>query len=394
MKRIWTKVGALALAGITAFNVFIPFATATDADPTKLGENVTSSEQIKTTDDRFTVESMTLDFGRITELGRSYTKEIVIKNNTSNDVIIDASTQKKDGMGDSSSKLVDWIAFVGGVSHFNVAAQGTRSLNVRILVPEDAIAGSQYANVVLTDANGYSLTVMAKADVAGEGLKYASEVSNSWLDPVRLDETVNAGATVKNTGTAGFSSTYQIKSKSIFGAMDWTILKEETSEIAPGQEYKFSDDSKLGYGIFSIEQRVTFVNSEGRMVESLLSRTVINLPWWGLAIAGGVIVLLIIIIVVAKRRKKSKASEKMKKAEKKSRKADIDRIERAEEAAISKNKKAVKEEKAKKEAEAEEDDEIEEIAEQLEEADNSLDDDAEFDSEEAVPIKVRINKKK
>ena len=264
--------------------------------------------------DHFAVESSTLDFGRVTELGRSYTKQIVIDNGTNSDVIVDATVEKYTEAGGESQELADWIAFVGGASHFSVAKGASYNLSVRAVVPSDATPGSQYALVKLTDTNSYTAEVVVRLDIAGDDLKYNSEVSGAWIDPVHLDENLSASATVKNTGTAGFTAAYQIKSKGFFGG-DWQVVQESTAEVLPGKEYSFKDTSKLGFGIYNVEQRVTYVNSEGRMVESLITRVVFNLPWWALAIAGGVILLVIIVLAIAKK-KGSKKSDEPKELEK------------------------------------------------------------------------------
>ena len=266
--------------------------------------------------DHFAVEANTLDFGRVTELDRSYTKQIVVVNDTDNDVIIDATVEKYTEANADSQELADWIAFVGGVSHFSVAKGEKHSLSVRAVVPSDATSGSQYALVKLTDANGYAAEVVVKLDIAGNDLKYGSEVAGAWIDPVHLDENLSASATVKNTGTAGFTAQYQIKTKSFFGG-DWTVAQESSAEVLPGKEYNFKDNSKLGFGVFNVEQRVTFVNSEGRMVESLITRIVVNLPWWVLAIVGGAILLVIAIVIIRKKgSKKTSAPKELEKAPK------------------------------------------------------------------------------
>lgn len=389
MKSVWTKVGAVALAGVAILNACIPYAVAaTDTEPVIAG---TKDESAKVVEEFFSVADYTLDFGRVSELGRSYTKTITVRNNTTNDVIIDASVSAFEGdAADNNRKLSQWIAFVGGVTHFNVAAGGTREVNVRVALPEDAPAGSQYANITLTDANGHAEKVMVKMDVAGDGLKYNSEVSGAWIDPVHLDDSLNGRVAIKNTGTAGFTSTYQIKAKNVFGGMDWIIIKETSEEVFPGKQVEFSVSDKLGFGVYTVEQRVTFVNAEGRISESMLSRTVINIPWWLLVAVGGFIILLIIVITVLKRRHRAKNADKMARAERKVHKAEIARIEKAEEKAIAKEKKAA----SKKEKD--EDEEIAEIAGQLDDAQSEEpvgDDDAIFDEEEATPIKIVVKKR-
>lgn len=398
MKSVWTKVGAVALAGVVIANAFIPYAFATDVAP--VAEEKTTAEVAEF----FTTESKVLDFGRITEPGRSYTKAIIVKNNTAKDVIIDASTSVYADVAEGNQKLTEWIAFVGGITHFNIAAGASREVNIRVVVPADAPAGTQYSNVELVDANTHKEVVLAKIDIAGDDLKYGSEVVDPYIEPVRLDDTLKGRVTVKNIGTAGFTSTYQIRAKNFFGGMDWEVIKQTEEEVFPGKQVEFSCDGQLGFGVYSIEQRVTFANAEGRMVESLLSRTVINLPWWSLAIAGGVLFLIILIAVVAKRRKHSKKNQdKLRRAERKMRKAEIARVERAEGKALKKDVDEDDRRMSDKEAqdaieefseeESDTDDEIENITRKLEEEDDGpVDDDAEYDEEEAIPIKVNIKK--
>ena len=331
MKGVWTRAGIAALAVIMIANAFVPYAFALSiASPA--GEESASKEA-----EFFTIESGVLDFGRINEPGRSYTKAIVVKNNTANDVIVDASTSVYADAAESNQELTGWIAFVGGMTHFNIAAGASREVNVRVIVPAGAPAGTQYSNIELIDANAHKEVVLVKIDVAGDGLKYDSEVVDSYIEPIRLDDTLVGRATVKNTGTAGFSSVYQIRAKSVFGGMDWEMVEQAEEEVFPGKQVEFRCDNQLGFGIYSVEQRVTFANAEGRMVESFLSRTVINLPWLGLAIAGGVLFLIIFILVAVKCRKRSKKDQdRLRRAERKLRKAEIARVERAEGKALEK----------------------------------------------------------
>ncbi len=402
MKSVWTKVGAVTLAGIVLANALIPYAFATDATSSNGDAEVEANQKIINTSDFFTVESATLDFGRISELGRSYTKQITVRNNTANDVIIDASVKKYDGVAESNQALADWVAFVGGKTHFSIATGESRDVSVRILVPAEAVAGTQYATITLTDSNKHSVDVLVKVDIAGDDLKYGSEVTGEWVDPVRLDDRLIGRVTVKNTGTAGFTSTYQIRVKNFFGGMDWNVIKQENKEVYPGSQADFSVSDTLGFGVYSIEQVVTFVNNEGKLIEKSLSRTVVNLPWWSLAIAGGVIILLIVVIATIKRRKRNKGSDELRSAERKARKADIARIENAEKKALSDKKGKAADESdddlaAIEEFSEEIDDSadgLNKITESLEEAESEPVDDASFDEEEAVPIKVKVKKKK
>ena len=86
---------------------------------------------------------------------------------------------------------------------------------------------------------------------------------------------------------------------------------------------------------------MTFVNADGRIIESKITRIVINMPIWLLFAIGGVIILIVVLVIVIKKYKKNK-----------NRKKDDDEEEKPAE---------------KKEADDEGDDEIAEIAEKLEE---------------------------
>ena len=311
MKKFFAIIVAFAIACMAAAPASACYGdhssgpTATDCGATEQAEKIL---------DHFSIDS-TLDFGRITELDRSYTKYLTVSNFTKNDVIVDATVEAYAEADGKSQELSDWIAFVGGVSHFSVAKGSNYTLGVRAVVPSDAVPGSQYALIKLTDASGYAAEVIARLDIAGDGLKYDSEVSGAWIDPVHLDENLNATATIKNKGTAGFTASFQIKSKGFFGG-DWQVIAEESAEVLPNKEYSFRNDSKLGFGVYNVEQRVTYVNSEGRMVESLTTRIVVNLPWWAIAIAGGVLLLIIIVVIIAKKKGKNRNNDEPKKIEK------------------------------------------------------------------------------
>ncbi len=334
MKKIVSSISAIALAGVMAISAFSPYVSALDLVPPAEMSEESSTQSTKA----FSVDSSTLEFGRINELDRSYTKVIEVKNNTDAEIAIDVKVEKYADADDKNAQMADWIAFVGGATHFTIAKDGgTTNVKVRVMVPKTVDAGTQYANVVI-DGAGMSEVVRVKADIAGDGFKYDSEAFDDRVDPVHIDDKLGAHASVKNTGTAGFTSTYQIKTKNVLSGAELSVLTEESKEVAPGKEVSFGNTSVLGYGIYYVEQRVTFVNKDGIKNEKLISRTVINLPWWALVIAGGVILLIIVLIIVIKHKKKSKkrkAQAEMKKVERKAKADEVDRIERAEEEAIA-----------------------------------------------------------
>ncbi|MBR5419378.1 hypothetical protein IK110_03980 [Candidatus Saccharibacteria bacterium] len=355
MKKITASIASLAIA----FLIAVPASACIGSDgQTTKGTDGAETNCIRPeieTQEHFSVDENELDYGRASELDRSYTKTLTVTNNTGKDVIIDMTAEKN-----GKFALADWVAFVGGSTHFTIHDGASNSIGVRVYVPSDATAGSQYATIKISDANGYEYEVLAKIDIAVDGFSYNSEVTSSWVNPVNLSDKNVAGAKVKNTGNAGFAATYEVKKKNFFGGMDWDVLADDKQEVKPGSEVEFKDESEIGFGVYNVEQRVTFVNAEGRIIESKITRIVINVPIWLLAVIGGIIVLLIIVIVIVKKHKKHN-----KKGEDES-----DEEEEKEEKKGQSKKKEEKKPVSKAEdfiADDEDDDEITKIAEKLEE---------------------------
>ena len=96
--------------------------------------------------------------------------------------------------------------------------------------------------------------------------------------------------------------------KGLSEAGDWITLAEEEREVPNGTEVKFDTEKaeKVGFGIFKVEQKITYVGADGGLVEATRSQVVINCPWWVLAVIGGVIVVIIILVIVLKRVKANK----------------------------------------------------------------------------------------
>ena len=72
--------------------------------------------------------------------------------------------------------------------------------------------------------------------------------------------------------------------------------------------------ARFNHLAITIQQSVTYVNSDGEMVESVLERTVINLPIVSVFIVGGALLALISLIIVAKIMKHRKKIEKVDEA--------------------------------------------------------------------------------
>ena len=124
---------------------------------------------------------------------------------------------------------------------------------------------------------------------------------------------MKAGVKLKNTGTVGYQSKYTLKRGPVFGSDGFVTIVETSKEVPAGGEVEFygGNYTENQYGIYKVQQSVTYVNSDGDIVESVLERTVINLPVVSVFIVGGALLALISLIIVAKIMKHRKKIEKV-----------------------------------------------------------------------------------
>lgn len=268
--------------------------------------------------DPFVVSTESIDFGYMSELGRSYTQTFTITNNAAEAVAVKVSPTKPEaeGLKDENKLGADWMVVVGGVKFFEIPANSSKTVGLRVVVPSDAKPGSQYVKLIVenTTANEtYEIDV--RMTVATEGLAFGGEVAGSGARALGLDEKLAADMTVKNGGNAGFEAEYSVRAKSKFAAETdgWKEnIYTKKAEVYPGSEVKFevpSDEvEKLGFGLYTVEQKVIYVNAKGEKIEEVSTRTVLNLPIWALIVAGVVILLAILIPIIVKAVKKKKSS--------------------------------------------------------------------------------------
>ncbi len=261
----------------------------------------------------FEVSETEIDFGFFTELGRSYTKTFVIKNNSSEPIAVRLSAiePEYEGLKDENKVGAGWIAFVGGIKYFEIPANTVKTVGIRAVVPVDAKAGSQYAQIKVENVTAEQTHMIdVRMGVSGDDFAFGGGVETSNVAPVNLSDNVHANVTVKNSGNAGFMAKYNVRVTPKFGLENWkTIVDGEQAEVYPGSKHDFSvgDDAEaIGYGLFTVEQKIVYVNDKGEQIEEAYTRTVLNMPWWALIVLGGLIVLIILVTIIVKvvRRKK------------------------------------------------------------------------------------------
>ncbi len=303
MKRAFVFVLGVVLASFCAASVLAPVAVAEEEIVT------TGEEQAETVAVNLEVDK-SLVFGQLSERGVSYTSSFKIRNPGAEDVKIELSfenTQYSDLEG--RWKIgADWLAIVGGQVRQIIPANGEKDIRVRVTVPADVESGSQYATIKVA-AGETEYKVDVRMDIAGDDLKYAGELKGTSISAFSFSDDIATQATVKNTGNGGFTAKQVVRyRKGLSEAGDWITLAEEESEVPNGTEVKFDTEKaeKVGFGIFKVEQKITYVGADGGLVEATRSQVVINCPWWILAVIGSVIVVIIILVIVLKRVKANK----------------------------------------------------------------------------------------
>ncbi len=314
-----TLLVGLALCGLLNISFLTISASAClgpDGKPVEGTDGeVTNCATVVEEPEPFEVSTEAIDFGYFSEVGRSYTQTFVLSNNTGEAVAVKVSPTKPEtaGLSDDNKLGADWIVIVGGVKFFEIPAHSTKTVGLRVMVPADAKPGSQYAKIIIDNTTAKEThEIDVRMTVATEGLAFGGEVVKSEAAPVSLDEKLRASMTVKNGGNAGFEAEYSVRVKSKFASNteEWKEAYKTSATVYPGSEHKFevpSDEvKKLGYGLFTIEQKVVYINSKGEKIEEVSTRTVLNLPVWALCVAGGVIVLAIVVTIIVKVVRKKK----------------------------------------------------------------------------------------
>ena len=272
-----------------------------------------------------------ISFGRITELGRRYSKTITIRNNSSEKITINVEKVAYEEGIDESLSALDWVAFVGGKRKFEIRGKDKLQLGVRLIVPSGVVGGTYYAKIKISDGNeDLDKYVTVRADIVTEDYRYGGEIIGQSISFVNLSKKVSTRALLKNNGTAGIKVKYTVNYKNAFGLPEWKSLKEENIELLPGRELDLSVEGKdeVGYGFFTVEQKISYIDAEGQAKEAILSHAVINLPWWSLMIMGGALVLTIVLVIVVKRhRYKVEEAKKKDRTKKSKRKLFVEVVE-------------------------------------------------------------------
>ncbi|MBR1939475.1 hypothetical protein IJ847_01955 [Candidatus Saccharibacteria bacterium] len=267
-----------------------------------------------------------LDFGVLQDGGHSYTRDLVLTNNSGETLAVDLSVENysDDSLDNQWKAASEWLVFVDARNHFEIAPGESATAGVRLMVPNEVAGGSYYAKIVAkTDAGEKSVGVVA--DLATEGYKKSGELVKNSIPPfVILTDGSNgicdaARAEVKNTGTAQIAATYSLVERNSFGLSDEREATKASKSIRQGESASLVADECVAEkkGFVNVVQKISYINAEGKEVTAVLERNVIVLPLMAvIGICVGIVAVIALVVVIVKIRtrkilKKQKAEDEL-----------------------------------------------------------------------------------
>lgn len=260
-----------------------------------------------------------LDFGELAEGGRSYTQSFLLHNECPSELTVVANVQtydEEDEISNEYKAASEWLTFVSGKTDYVVPANSDTVVKLRVFLPNSVKGASYYAAVGLKlkdSANSEDGAVVnVRMDVLSDGFVRSGNLVSNYAQALSFGGAVKSGVKLSNSGTAGYLSKYTLKRGSVFGSGDFETIAEDSKEVPAGKSVDFygGNYTENQYGVYKIQQTVSYINGDGAAMESTLEQTVINLPLAAVFIAGGSLVALISLIIVVKIMKHRKAEEK------------------------------------------------------------------------------------
>lgn len=302
--------GVLCLAGVFAW---APMVVAEEKEGASEATEKVEEASEPESDDVLQVETGMVDFGFAGELGRSYTSQFKVKNTSKDKIVVKFTTEEYGKNIAAESKIgKDWLSFVGGKNIYEIDAEAEADVAIRFNVPTDAEKGrSQYAIIRATVASekGKDQTdeVVVKITTSDEKLEFGGKASNE-LTPLKLNDEVKGAAVVRNEGKVGFESKVSVRVSPAFGLENWEdVVAEQAVDVAPGDEVRVEFAKNIAYGFYKVEQKISYVNSEGKIITATNVGRVLLCPIWALIAIAVVIVAIIALVIVLKIRGKRKA---------------------------------------------------------------------------------------
>lgn len=194
-----------------------------------------------------------------------------------------------------------------------IAPGETQTLYYRIDVPDDVPGGAQYAVIfvqTLSDPSSSSTSIqtISQAGMVLSGrsigdVRQTAEVTEYGFQRFAFGGSLNAKATIKNTGNTDFSAYYYYTARTLFGKE----LYEDKGLLAayPGNEYHINVDwDNIPFlGIFTVEFKISAADTV-----KTETHIVVIMPVFVMVLLILLLTIIIVwIIIIIRKRKERKA---------------------------------------------------------------------------------------
>ena len=205
------------------------------------------------------------------------------------------------------NQIVDWVKIEKPTGI--VQPNETEIVPFKIVVPEDAPAGGQYASIIVKDTNpavtqgeGVAINSVMQilsiiyAEIAGE-TKEDGIITNNSMPTFLLNGPLTAESMVKNNGNVHTKANYTLQVWPLFSGEEICTNEEapEESVVLPGTERYHAQvcDNLPAVGIFKAKQTVKIFGET-----SIIERTIFICPLWLIFVIVFVLIMIVAWLVM------------------------------------------------------------------------------------------------
>ncbi len=219
----------------------------------------------------------------------------------------------------SHTQLYKWITVKNEAgewvkeAEFAVPADGSKTIQYRIQVPEDLPGGSQYgvlwAQIINNEESGGIETVGQIGAVltarSSEGVIETSDITDMDFTKFATSGPLKATAKIKNTGNVDYAVHYYYTAKTIFGKEIWKNGDDKFKAAYPDTTYTIEEtwENPPFMGIFQVEWRVEAAGNVQKQTALVIIMPVIVMIVMFLLLT----VVVVWIIIICRKRKERKA---------------------------------------------------------------------------------------
>jgi hypothetical protein len=213
----------------------------------------------------------------------------------------------------------------GAKVYFTMRPQEECFVKYHVVVPSDAMGGSQDAGIFIQSVNdgggsgimnSFRVGYMLYSNVDGPEANYDGQILSNNVPWLVFDRPVYIKSEVSNTGNLDFDATYEVTINDWFGGAE---LYSETSNLTILADSQMPNtivwQDAPHIGIFKITQKISMLDHE-----SSVTKLVIMLPLWLVIILVVVVTLLVAALVLEIHERKRDGVKRNKKSKKRSQK--------------------------------------------------------------------------